>query len=56
MEPYVRVLLEHGVETCESCQGGDAHAAPEPVAMFFGAVSNLPVAPQIEHELMARRA
>ena len=33
---YVRVLREYGVETFESCQGGEGHAAAEPVVMFFG--------------------
>jgi hypothetical protein len=33
---HVRVLREHGVETFESCQGGDGHAACEPIVRFYG--------------------
>jgi hypothetical protein len=36
IEPYVRVLLAHGVETFESCQGGEGHADVAPVVRFFG--------------------
>jgi len=32
----VRVLIEGGVETFESCEGGDGHAYPEPTVRFFG--------------------
>ena len=34
--PIVRVLLENGVETFESCQGGEGHAYPEPTVRFYG--------------------
>ena len=34
--PYVRVFLEYGVETFESCQGGEGHARPEPIVKFNG--------------------
>ena len=32
----VRLLAEAGVETFESCEGGDGHAYPEPTIRFFG--------------------
>lgn len=32
----VRVLAEAGVETFESCQGGEGHAYAEPTIRFFG--------------------
>lgn len=32
----VKVLRDHGVETFESCQGGAAHAFPEPTVRFHG--------------------
>jgi len=34
--PVVRVLMENGVETFESCQGGPGHAYPEPTVRFYG--------------------
>lgn len=34
--PYVAVLRAAGVETFESCQGGDGHAFPEPTIRFHG--------------------
>lgn len=34
--PFVEALTEGGIETFESCQGGDGHAAPEPVIRFHG--------------------
>jgi hypothetical protein len=34
--PYVEVLRAAGVETFESCQGGDGHAFPEPTVRFHG--------------------
>jgi hypothetical protein len=35
----VRVLRDAGVETFESCQGGEGHAFPEPTVRFCGEVS-----------------
>jgi hypothetical protein len=35
----VITLIAHGVETCESCQGGEGHAYPEPTVRFEGALS-----------------
>ena len=32
----VRVLMEAGVETFESCQGGEGHAYAEPTVRFHG--------------------
>ena len=32
----VRLLNERGVETFESCQGGDGHCYPEPTVRFYG--------------------
>lgn len=34
--PLVRHLSEHGIETFESCQGGDGHAYPSPTVRFYG--------------------
>ena len=42
--PFVKVLYDNGVETCESCQGGGGHpenprgehAYPEPTIVFYG--------------------
>jgi len=33
---YVEALRGAGVETYESCQGGDGHAYPEPAVRFHG--------------------
>lgn len=32
----VMVLMENGIETCQSCEGGDGHAYPEPTVDFAG--------------------
>ncbi len=32
----VRVLMDGGVETFESCEGGPGHAFPEPTVRFHG--------------------
>lgn len=32
----VRVLIEKGIETVQSCQGGPGHAYPEPTIEFVG--------------------
>jgi hypothetical protein len=34
--PIVRVLRENGVETFESCEGGEGHAFFEPTVRFHG--------------------
>lgn len=33
---YVRVLRDTGIETFESCEGGEGHAFPEPTIRFHG--------------------
>ena len=33
---YVLILRSQGIETFESCQGGEAHAFPEPTIKFHG--------------------
>jgi hypothetical protein len=38
----VRVLLENGVETIESCQGGQGHPFPEPTVRFTGGAGEGP--------------
>lgn len=32
----VHLLLDHGVETYESCQGADGHSSPYPFVRFHG--------------------
>ena len=34
--PIVENLRAHGIETFESCQGGDDHSYPEPTVRFHG--------------------
>lgn len=36
IEREVRILQAHGIETFESCEGGDGHAFPEPTVCFHG--------------------
>jgi hypothetical protein len=38
----VRILWENGVETTESCQGGQGHPFPEPTVRFAGDKSEGP--------------
>ncbi len=33
---YVEILIDGGVGTFESCQGGDGHTYPEPTVRFHG--------------------
>lgn len=33
---YVNVLVDAGIETYESCEGGDGHAYTEPTVRFHG--------------------
>lgn len=33
---YVEVLFDSGIETYESCQGGEGHSYPEPTICFWG--------------------
>lgn len=32
----VRILVENGIETFESCEGGSGHSFPEPTIRFHG--------------------
>ena len=32
----VEILRQHGVETYESCEGGEGHSYPEPAVKFHG--------------------
>lgn len=32
----VKILQDHNIETCESCEGGPGHAYPEPTVAFYG--------------------
>jgi hypothetical protein len=34
----VLLLRENGIETIESCQGGNGHAYPEPTVRFAGGI------------------
>lgn len=36
IRPYVLALRSGGVETFESCEGGEGHPCPEPTIRFFG--------------------
>lgn len=36
---YVRILIEHGIETFESCKGGEGHSFAEPTIRFYGCKS-----------------
>ena len=35
-EPYVSILRECGIETFESCEGGDGHTFSKPTICFYG--------------------
>ncbi len=36
IRPYVETLRAAGVETFESCEGGEGHSMPEPTVRFHG--------------------
>ena len=36
IERAVKILVQAGIETFESCQGGQGHAYPEPTVRFHG--------------------
>jgi hypothetical protein len=36
VRPYVETLRAAGIETFESCEGGEGHAFPEPTVRFHG--------------------
>ena len=40
IKPYVEILRSYGVETFESCQGGEGHVFPEPTIRFHGDTSD----------------
>lgn len=39
IRPYVIALRDGGVETFESCEGGEGHPFPQPTIRFFGPLS-----------------
>ena len=36
IEQYVTILASAGIETYESCEGGEGHSYPEPTVRFYG--------------------
>lgn len=36
VRPYVETLRADGIETYESCEGGEGHAFPVPTVRFYG--------------------
>lgn len=56
IEPYVMLLRKHGIETFESCQGGEGHCFKEPTVRFHGHDSEgfRALAVAIEHHLPVR--
>lgn len=36
ISPFVKALRDGGIETFESCEGGEGHAFPEPTVRFHG--------------------
>ena len=41
IEPYVRILRRNGIETVQSCQGGEGHSFPRPTIRFTGSMGAL---------------
>ena len=39
IKPYVAILQDYGIETFESCQGGEGHVFTEPTVRFHGDTS-----------------
>ena len=39
IKEYVEVLAENGIETYQSCEGGEGHSYPEPIVCFYGEIS-----------------
>jgi hypothetical protein len=39
IKPYVLALRSAGIETFESCEGGNGHSFPEPIVRFHGGMS-----------------
>ena len=56
IEREVQILCAHGVETFESCEGGDGHPFPEPTIRFHGtkAAGLHAVSVALEHGLGVR--
>ncbi len=42
IENVVKILQKNGVETCQSCQGGEGHAYDQPTVEFRGGVGEGP--------------
>lgn len=36
IKDYVEILLAEGIETYQSCEGGEGHSFPEPTVQFSG--------------------
>jgi len=41
IRPAVEILISHGFETIESCEGGNGHAFPDPTVKFLGSEFDL---------------
>lgn len=39
IKKYVEILRENGIETYESCEGGEGHPYPEPTIRFYGEIA-----------------
>lgn len=39
IEKYVEILRENGIETYESCEGGEGHSYPQPTICFYGEIA-----------------
>ena len=39
IKKYVEILRKNGIETYESCEGGDGHAYPKPTICFYGEIA-----------------
>ncbi len=39
IKKYVEILRENGIETYESCEGGEGHAYLEPTICFYGEIA-----------------
>ena len=44
IKPAVKIMLEHGFHTFESCQGGEGHSFTEPTIRFNGTEFDLIIA------------
>lgn len=41
IRPAVEIMVKHGFDTFESCEGGKDHAMPEPTIKFYGSEFDL---------------